>query len=67
LIRLHMQAHNLDQAIEAAQSFVTLQPDNPVAYLAVGEAYMEQKDFVKAITAFQTAIAKAPKDAKNHY
>ena len=28
---------------------------------------MEQKDFVKAITAFQTAIAKAPKDAKNHY
>ena len=28
---------------------------------------MGQKDFVKAITAFQTAIEKAPKDAKNHY
>jgi len=28
---------------------------------------MGQKEFVKAITAFQTAIEKAPKDAKNHY
>ena len=54
------EAGEYNDAIAAASRAIQLSPDNPMGYLARGNAYRGNKDYDRAIADFDAAIAIAP-------
>jgi len=60
LISTHLQRHDMDKALAAAQAFVKKQPANPLALNVEGVIYSQKRDFKAARAAFEEALKIDP-------
>jgi len=58
---------DVDQVRSLLQTAIDLDPKLGLAYLQLGILYSEQKDFSKAISSYQQAIAATPQLEQAHY
>ena len=58
--RLYLREQRYKEALESARSIQTRFPTMPLGYQFEGDIYTQQREFAKAISAFQTAFSKAP-------
>ena len=56
LAETHLSVSNIDEAIEAYQTAITLQPSFVIGHSNLGTIYTQQGEFEKAIDAFQKVI-----------
>jgi len=58
--RLYLREQRYKEALESVRSIQTRFPTLPLGYQFEGDIYTQQREFAKAISAFQTAFSKAP-------
>ena len=58
--RLYLREQRYKEALESARSIQTRFPTMPLGYQFEGDIYTQQREFAKAVSAFQTAFGKAP-------
>ncbi len=61
LISAHLQRHEIDKALAAADAFAKKQPTNPLPLNIKGVIYSSQRDFKSARAAFEEALKVDPK------
>src|SRR5437660_10077334 len=66
LADLHLQTGATDPAIDVLTRLVAKHPNFP-AYVLLGSAYLRKNEPVNATTAFETIVARAPKDPRGPY
>ncbi len=69
---IYMQQNDMDKAIQQFQLAIENEPNNPQAYLWLGKAYGEKKDYEKASSYFIQALekdttSKVLDEMKNNY
>ncbi|RUU55943.1 tetratricopeptide repeat protein, partial [Mesorhizobium sp. M2C.T.Ca.TU.009.01.2.1] len=55
-----LHEENYDEAIEAYEAAIAIDPENPLAYFGRGKAFDGKKDFARAIADYDKAIAIIP-------
>ena len=63
----HLIMGDVDSALEKYEHSLTLDSEYPQTYLLLGELYMQQKEWDKAVEAYEKAIELAPKKAVEAY
>jgi len=58
--RLYLREEQYKEALEIARTLKTRFPTVATGYRLEGDAYAQQREFAKAVPAFQTAFSKAP-------
>ncbi len=58
--RLYLREQRYKEALESARSIQTRFPTKPLGYQVEGDIYTQQREFAKAVPAFQAAFSKAP-------
>jgi len=66
LADLHLQTGAPDPAIDILRRVVSKHPNFP-AYVLLGSAYLRKNEPVNAAAAFETIVARAPKDPRGPY
>ncbi len=66
LADLHLQTGATDPAIDVLTHLVAKHPNFP-AYVLLGSAYLRKNEPVNATAAFETIVARAPKDPRGPY
>ena len=64
---LQRRSGQLDQAIQQLNEAVSLSPNNLEAYLELGLARKERREYQQALQAFEQATRIAPHDPRPHY
>lgn len=62
-----MEAGQLDQAIHHLSEAAQAEPDNLEAYLSLGKAYLQRREYKQALKVFRSAIAMAPEDYRPYF
>ncbi len=58
--RLLLAANRFEEALASARAIQKQFPDQPSGYQLEGAVYLQQKNYPKAVAAYQTAYSKAP-------
>ena len=66
LVDIYLQRGLSDEAFDAANRAVKLQPQNPAAQAALGRVQMQNGAYEQAVAAFNQAVALAPNSATYH-
>ena len=59
--------NKLNQALHDAQRAITIDPEHHSTHIALGDIYIKQKDYERALQAYQNAVTLAPGDALSQY
>jgi tetratricopeptide (TPR) repeat protein len=63
---LYRRAGQLDQAVHHLSQSIRMNPQGMEAYLALGQAQQERRQYRQALAIYQQAIALAPQDPRPH-
>jgi putative PEP-CTERM system TPR-repeat lipoprotein len=58
--QLQLADNRVEEALNSARTLQRQSPSKPVGYQLEGAVYMQQKNYAKAVAAYQTAYGKAP-------
>jgi tetratricopeptide (TPR) repeat protein len=65
--RLQRRSGQLDQAIHHLSEAISYDPLSLEAYLELGQAYLDRRDYPEALNVFQNAISIKPDEARIYY